>query len=114
LSTALFVGHAKPPANSVTAQLYKVLSLVVEVDLATGTIVAADVTVSSPLARDFLVRLLVGRNLMGELGLITREIERDYHSASQKAIVQALNDVGNKFMSAFLKQVSSVFGDTDF
>ncbi len=111
MSTALFVGHARPPANTVTGQLYRVLSVVLEVDLVTGTIVAADVSVSSPVVRDFLVRLLVGKSLMGELGTITRDVERTYHSATQKAVVQALNDAGNKFMSYFLKQASSSFGD---
>jgi hypothetical protein len=113
MSTALFVGHARPPSNTVTAQLYKVLSVVLEIDLLTGNVVAADVTVSSAVARDYLVRLLVGRNLMGELGTITRDIERNYHSPTQRAVVQALHDVGNKYMSAFLKQASSQFGDLD-
>jgi hypothetical protein len=106
LGSTLFVGHARPPANTVTGQMYKVLSVVVEVDDHTGEIVAADVTVASPLARDFLVRLLVGRNVMGELGAVIKDIERTYQSPSQRAIVQALHDVGQKYMSEFLRRAS--------
>lgn len=69
---------------------------------------------ASPFARDYLTRLLVGRNLMGELGVINREIERNFHSASQKAVIQALNDLSHKYVSTFLKQASSLFIDTDF
>jgi len=50
---------------------------------------------------------------MGELGLIVKDIERDYHSASQKAIVQALHDLYQQYMAAYLKKMSSPFGDLD-
>jgi hypothetical protein len=87
--------------------------VVVEVALATGDIAAADVTVSSSLALDYLVRLLVGKNLMGELGAIVKDIERDYHSASQKAIIQAFHDLGQQYMADYLKIMANPFGDLD-
>lgn len=114
MSTSLFVGHARPPASTATGQIYKVLSLVLEVDDNTGIIVDADVSTASPLSQKYLAHLLVGRNLMSELGVIARDIERSYHSASQKAVIQALNDAGQKYMSAFLKRASSLFGETDY
>ncbi|MGZ5372412.1 MAG: DUF3870 domain-containing protein [Aeromicrobium sp.] len=59
----------------------------------TGTIVSADVNVASPVSRQYLVSLMVGRNVMGDLAEISKEIEHDYHSTSQKAILQALHDL---------------------
>ena len=63
MSTSIFVGHAKPPSNTVSGQMYTILSVVCEVEMDTGTIVAAEFTVATELAKDYLNRLLAGRNL---------------------------------------------------
>jgi hypothetical protein len=61
MSTSIFVGHAKPPVNSVCGQMYTILSVVCEVEMDTGVIVAAEFTVATDLAKDYLNRLLTGR-----------------------------------------------------
>lgn len=111
LKTAVYVGHARAPAHSVTGQTCRIIQVVMEVDKATGDIVAADVNLVSIVSRRYVVRMLVGRSLMGELGIIVEDIERDYHSASQKAVVQALNDLYQQYMADRLKLMSSPFGD---
>ena len=63
MSTSIFVGHAKPPANTVSGQMYTILSVVCEVDMDSGVIVAAEFTVATELAKQYLNRLLAGRNL---------------------------------------------------
>jgi len=113
LKTAVYTGHARAPAHSVTGQMCKIIQVVMEIDKDTGNIVTADVNLVSVVSRRYLVRMLVGRSLMGELGLIVKGIERDYHSASQKAIVQALHDLYQQYMAAYLKKMSSPFGDLD-
>jgi len=40
MSTSIFVGHAKPPSNTVSGQMYTILSVVCEVDMDTGVIAA--------------------------------------------------------------------------
>ena len=60
MSTSIFVGHAKPPSNTVSGQMYTILSVVCEVDMDTGVIVAAEFTVATELAKQYLNRLLVG------------------------------------------------------
>lgn len=111
MKTALYVGHARAPAHSVTGQMYRIIQVVMEVDKATGDIVAADVNLVSIVSRRYVVRMLVGRSLMGELGIIVEDIERDYHSASQKAVVQALHDLYQQYIADCLKLMSSPFGD---
>ena len=113
MQTAIYTGHARAPSNTVTGQLSKIVQVVMEIDKVTGTIVSADVNVASPVSRRYLVSMLVGRNLMGELGVIVKDIERDYHSASQKAIIQALNDLSHVYMSEYLKAMSTQFGYLD-
>jgi len=97
VSTSVFVGHAKPPANTVSGQMYTILSVVCEVDMDTGVIVAAEFTVATALARDYLNRLMSGRNLATEEDAIVAEIERCYFSGTQKAIIQCFRDMAKRF-----------------
>jgi len=39
MSTSIFVGHGKPPANTVSGQMCTILSMVCEVDMETGVII---------------------------------------------------------------------------
>ena len=75
MSTSIFVGHAKPPSNTVSGQMYTILSVVCEVDMETGVIVAAEFTVATELAKHYLNRLLAGRNLTTDEDAIVAELE---------------------------------------
>ena len=113
MKSAIYVGHARAPSHSVTGQICKIIQVVMEIDKATGDIITADVNLVSDVSRQYVIRMLVGRNLMGELGVIISDIEQNYHSASQKAVVQALHDLYQQYMADYLKLMSSPFGDLD-
>jgi len=113
VKTAVYVGHARAPSNSVTGQASKIIQVVMEIDKNTGDVVSADVNLASDVSRRFVVGMLVGRNLMGEVGVIIKDIEHDYHSTAQKAGVQALHDLYQQYMADYLKMMSSPFGDVD-
>jgi ribose transport system substrate-binding protein len=108
LSTDVFVGRAKPPANTATARVYGILSVVLEVERSTGQIVDAEIIMHSQSVRRFLGALLVGRNLASDLPAITTEIEERFHSTSQRAVIQALYDAGKKYVDVL--QVSQPHG----
>ena len=97
MSTSIFVGHAKPPANTVSGQMYTILSVVCEVDMDTGVIVAADFTVATELARDYLNRLLAGRDLAADEDAIVEELEQRYFSGTQKSLIQAFRDMAKRY-----------------
>jgi hypothetical protein len=97
MSTSIFVGHAKPPANTVSGQMYTILSVVCEVDMATGVILAAEFTVATQLAKDYLNRLMAGRDLRSEEDAIVADLEQCYFSGTQKAIIQAFRDMAKRF-----------------
>ena len=97
MSTCIFVGHAKPPANTVSGQMYTILSVVCEVEMDTGVIVAAEFTVATALAKDYLDRLLTGRDLRTDEDAIVEALERCYFSGTQKAIVQAFRDMAKRY-----------------
>jgi hypothetical protein len=97
VSTSIFVGHAKPPANTVSGQMYTILSVVCEVEMDTGVIVAAEFTVATDLAKDYLDRLLSGRSLATDEDAIVRELEGCYFSGTQKALIQAFRDMAKRY-----------------
>ena len=97
MSTSIFVGHAKPPSNTVSGQMYTILSVVCEVDTQTGVIVAAEFTVASDLARDYLNRLLSGRNLNTDEDAIVADLEKRYFSGTQKALIQCVRDMAKRY-----------------
>ena len=97
MSTSIFVGHAKPPSNTVSGQMYTILSVVCEVDMETGVIVAAEFTVATELAKDYLNRLLAGRNLTTDEDAIVAELEGCYFSGTQKALIQCFRDMAKRY-----------------
>jgi hypothetical protein len=97
MSTSIFVGHAKPPANTVSGQMYTILSVVCEVEMETGIIVAAEFTVATELAKGYLDRLLRGRNLTTDEDAIVAELEQCYFSGTQKALIQAFRDMAKRY-----------------
>ncbi len=97
MSTSIFVGHAKPPANTVSGQMYTILSVVCEVDMDSGVIVAAEFTVATDLAKQYLNRLLAGRDLAADEDAIVAELERCYFSGTQKALIQCFRDMAKRY-----------------
>jgi hypothetical protein len=109
MSTSIFVGHAKPPSNTVSGQMYTILSVVCEVEMDTGIIVAAELTVATALARDYLDRMLTGRNLGTDEDAIVAEFERCYFSGTQKALIQSFRDMAKRYRA----QVAALAGRPD-
>ncbi|MGO8685552.1 MAG: DUF3870 domain-containing protein [Thermoleophilia bacterium] len=95
-ATDIYVGYAKPPSHTASGHRYAVLSFVVEVDSESQEIVNAEVTVVTEVARAWLTRLLVGRNLVTDQEGIIRDLEEHYHSGTQKAILTAFRDLTAK------------------
>ncbi len=91
-TTYLFSGYARLPQDVSHQPVYKRVGVVVEVD-ETGVMVACSSTLTTDLARDFLQRLLVGRSLLHEQGVIEATLRHRYHGASQGALISALHKV---------------------
>ncbi len=62
-----------------------------------GVIVAAEFTVATDLAKDYLNRLLSGRNLSTDEDAIVAELESCYFSGTQKALIQCFRDMAKRF-----------------
>jgi hypothetical protein len=106
-TTDIYVGYAKPPSHTASGHRYAVLSFVVEVDSGSQEIVNAEVTVVTEVARAWLTRMLVGRNLITDQDDIIRELEEHYHSGTQKAILTAFRDLTAKHHATVKQQIKT-------
>lgn len=77
--------------------MYKVMALVVLVDMRTGEIVDADCTLSVSISERFVARALIGGNLRDDLEELAARISRTYQGNAKKAIITALRVVADKY-----------------
>lgn len=97
LDTVLISAYAKLPANTAAEEVYKVLALAVLVDLDSGTIVQADCSMVTQLARSYVSQLLVGYDLNGGAEGLLARFQRRYHGAAKKALETALKSICKKY-----------------
>lgn len=95
--TIFISGHAKLPAGITATELYKIVTIVLEVEPESGTIVAADCTLATALGRDFVSRLFVGKNLTTDVDTIIQSIENRFLGNARKALITATRVIYEKF-----------------
>lgn len=93
----MIAGYAKLPANITSEEVYHTIALVVVIDMRAGTIINAECSVVTQLAKDFISGLLVGYNMNdGADGLIDR-LDSVYFGQVKKALITALKMVFAKY-----------------
>lgn len=95
----LFSGYARLPSGTVSGEIYKVMALVVVVDLEQGTILEAECTLSTSLSARFVTHLLVGKSLRGNLSELVELINTSYQGSAKKAIITALRIISDKYLA---------------
>ncbi len=95
----LFSGYAKVPVGITAAEVYKVIGLVVVVDVETGIITEADCTLATKVARDYVSKLLIGYDLSKGSEGIQTILDRKYQGNAKKAISTALRIIHDKYRS---------------
>ena len=91
-TTFLFSGYARLPQDVSHQAIYKRVGVVLEVDEA-GAIVGCTSSLIMDVARDFFMRLLLGRNVLNERREIEALIRYRYRGHSQGALISALHKV---------------------
>jgi hypothetical protein len=86
----LVSGYARLPGGVTSQSQYEQLGVVLAVHIGTGVIVAADSTLLTGLARDFLRRLVEGLSVYDDAGEIVSRVQRRYAGQSGQALVAAL------------------------
>jgi hypothetical protein len=89
VDTLLLVGNSRLPENNASFGAYRVIGLVLEVREETGEIVAAESAAVTSLGRDFVRRLLVGRNI-NDLDELTGLFQTQYLGNAKKPLINSL------------------------
>lgn len=95
----LFSGYSKLPSGTTSSEVYKVMGLVVLLDLDRGEIVEAECTLSTRLSEKFVRELLVGQNLRQGIDEILKRVNDVYQGNAKKAITTALRIIYDKYQS---------------
>lgn len=94
-----FSGYAKLPVGITAAEVYKVIGLVVVVDIETGIISEADCTLATKLARNYISQLMLGYNLSDGPEGFQSILEHKYQGSAKKAIATAFRIIYDKYRS---------------
>lgn len=98
--TVLVSGYAQAPRGTGMSETMTWIGVVLEIDLKTHTIVAADATFVTELARDFFRRTVTGYCLTDGLeGLISR-VDNRVHTPSKNSLQTALQAAFQRYVEA--------------
>lgn len=96
--TVLVTGYAPAPKGSAMYEMYKYAGIVLEIDPETDTIVNAEFTFVTDLARDFLTRLVQGYNLGQGLEHLFQTISAHYVAPSTDAVRRAIKVAVQRYL----------------
>jgi hypothetical protein len=88
--TILLTGYAPAPKGTVMQERQRLFGVVLEVDIRTHTIVAADVPGVTDLSRDFFARLAVGYDMSHGLETLCERIRSHYWTTSTDSLIASL------------------------
>jgi len=95
----LFSGYAKLPTGITASELYKIIGVIVLVNMETGEIVEADCTLATQLARKHVSSSLIGHNLNEGPEQPSQLIDQIYQGNAKKAIITAIRIIYDKYRS---------------
>ncbi len=99
IKQVLFSGYAKLPAGITASEMYKVIGLVVVIDVDSGEILEADCTLATELARRCVATALIGQTLQHGPDQAVRILDQVYQGSAKKAIITAIRIIYDKYHS---------------
>lgn len=95
----LFSGYAKLPEGITATELYKVIGVVLVVDMKTGIIKEADCTLVTELTRKYVCKYMLGYDLNEGPDGLQAILDRQYQGSAKKAIYTAIRIIYDKYKS---------------
>ena len=89
-------GYAKLPKGITAAELYIVIAVGLIIDRRTGTILDADCSLVTRVAREFFKKLVVGKNI-NDYEEIQDLFIKKYFGSAKKALISALKICNEKY-----------------
>jgi len=97
--TVLVTGYAKAPQGTAMQQLYSFIGVILEVDPRTDSVVDAEFTLVTNVARRFFENLIVGSDLK-DINRIVEEIRERYLAPSREAMINAIQKAVQRYWEA--------------
>lgn len=94
-----FSAYAKLPLGITATEIYRVIGVVVVVDIETGTIMEADCTLATETARNFVRNIIAGFSMSKGIEPLLQIIDTRYQGGAKKAIITALKIIYDKYRS---------------
>jgi uncharacterized membrane-anchored protein len=96
INEVFVTGYAKLPQGITAKELYSIIAVGLLVDEDTGIINDADCSLVTSVARNFVKRLLIGRNIE-DLEEIEELFNQKYHGSARKALISAIRTCNEKY-----------------
>lgn len=93
----LFSGYAKLPIGITANEIYKVVGIVVLVNVDTGEIIEADCTLATKLARRHIADALIGYNLNHGMDDLIHLLDRIYQGGAKKSLITTIRIIYDKY-----------------
>lgn len=100
----LFSGYAKLPTGITASEMYKVIGIIVVVNMKTGIIMEADCTLATTLARRHVSDLMLDYDLNDGPENLQNILENNYQGSAKKAVTTAVRIIYDKFKSYRLEE----------
>lgn len=98
MNTHIFAAHAQLPVGTDLQERFKVLTLVVVVDIDSGKIIDCVVPMYCKLHNDFVANILRGKCLDNDKGSIIEEIDERIHTVSKRALITTIQGLHNNYI----------------
>lgn len=89
-------GYAKLPGGTTAEELYKVVAVGVLIDKNTGMILDADCSLVTRVAKEYIHKLLVGKNLL-HFDEIEKAINERYFGSAKKSVISSIKRCNEKY-----------------
>lgn len=93
-------GYAKLPQGITATELYRVIAVGLIIDKNSGTILDVDCSLVTRVAREFIRKLVVGKNIMN-IEDIQDAFKNKYFGSAKKALISAIKTCHEKYKQIY-------------
>ena len=97
MNTHIFAGHAQLPEGTDIYQIYKYVSIVMEIDMDSGKIVDCMMPVYCRLTNDYVTKIIIGKFIDKDIDAIIDQIEKKMHTLSKRALITSIQTIHNRY-----------------
>ncbi len=100
-------GYAKLPQGITASELYTVIAVGMLVDYDDGTIYDVDCTLATDMAKQFVKRLVNGKNIC-DLESLEAAFNEKYFGSAKKALLSAIRIINEKYVNIKKEQLDEL------